>query len=138
MFATHYHELTELAELLEPVFNLNVAVREYEDQVVFLHRIVPGAAGRSYGLHVGKLAGLPRAVLERANAVLNELERSFSRESQRPVLAAAQRRRQRQLRLFEEPEEQVVRQLRELPDDASDPARALELIRNWRSLLGVK
>ena len=137
LFATHYHELTELGELLDPVFNLNVAVREYEDQVVFLHRIVPGAAGRSYGLHVAKLAGISRAVLERANAVLNELEKTFSRESQRPVLAAVQRRRVRQLRLFEEPEEAIVRQLRELDSGQSEPARAAELIRQWRALLGL-
>jgi len=137
LFATHYHELTELAELLDPVFNLNVAVREYEDQVVFLHRIVPGAAGRSYGLHVAKLAGVSPQVLERANAVLNELEKTFSRESQRPVLAAVQRRRQRQLRLFEEPEETVVRQLREFDPGLCDPAAALELVRKWRQLLGL-
>ncbi len=136
LFATHYHELTELAELVEGVSNLNVAVREYEEQVVFLHRIVPGAADRSYGLHVGKLAGLPRAVLERANAVLSELEKTFSRESQRPVLAAAQRRRQRQLRLFEEPEEQMVRELRELGDTPLGHDAALELLRRWRGLLG--
>jgi DNA mismatch repair protein MutS len=137
LFATHYHELTELAELLDPVFNLNVAVREYEDQVVFLHRIVPGAAGRSYGLHVAKLAGVSRAVLERANAVLSELEKTFSRESQRPVLAAVQRRRQRQLRLFEEPEEVVIRQLRELGGRLDDPTAALEHLRQWRQLLGL-
>ena len=137
LFATHYHELTELGELLEPVVNLNVEVREYEDQVVFLHRIVPGAAGRSYGLHVAKLAGIPRAVLERANAVLNELEKTFSRESQRPVLAAVQRRRVRQLRLFEEPEETVVRQLRELDAEHCEAAAALELVRGWRRLLGL-
>jgi DNA mismatch repair protein MutS len=137
LFATHYHELTELGELLEPVINLNVAVREYEDQVVFLHRIVPGAAGRSYGLHVAKLAGIPREVLERANAVLNELEKTFSRESQRPVLAAVQRRRTRQLRLFEEPEETVVRQLRELSAEQHDAAKAADLIRSWRELLGL-
>ncbi len=135
LFATHYHELTELAELLDPVFNLNVAVREYEDQVVFLHKIVPGAAGRSYGLHVARLAGVPPPVLERANAVLNELERTFARESQRPVLAAVQRRRVRQLRLFEPPEETIVRQLREL-DAVPEAARALELIQAWRALLG--
>ncbi|HQL54613.1 MAG TPA: DNA mismatch repair protein MutS, partial [Phycisphaerae bacterium] len=138
LFATHYHELTELGELLEPVFNLNVAVREYEDQVVFLHRIVTGAAGRSYGLHVAKLAGVPRAVLERANAVLNELEKTFSRESQRPVLAAVQRRRMRQLRLFEEPEETIVRQLREMEGGACEPGAALEQIRQWRKLLGLE
>jgi DNA mismatch repair protein MutS len=137
LFATHYHELTELGELLDPVFNLNVAVREYEDQVVFLHRIVPGAAGRSYGLHVAKLAGISPVVLERANAVLNELEKTFARESQRPVLAAVQRRRVRQLRLFEEPEETIVRQLRELDSGQRDPARAAELIRQWRALLGL-
>jgi len=137
LFATHYHELTELGELLEAVFNLNVAVREYEDQVVFLHRIVAGAADRSYGLHVAKLAGVAPNVLERANAVLNELERTFSRESQRPVLAAVQRRRQRQLRLFEEPEEAVVRQMRELAGEQLDANVALELIRKWRQLLGI-
>ena len=137
LFATHYHELTELGELLEPVFNLNVAVREYEDQVVFLHRIVPGAADRSYGLHVAKLAGLPREVLERANAVLNDLEKTFTRESQRPVLAAVQRRRLRQLRLFEEPEETIVRQLRELGTDQLDESSAVEQIYRWRKLLGL-
>jgi DNA mismatch repair protein MutS len=137
LFATHYHELTELGELLEPVCNLNVAVREYEDHVVFLHKIVPGATGRSYGLHVAKLAGLPRDVLERANAVLNELEKTFSRESQRPVLAAVQRRRQRQLRLFEEPEETIVRQLRELDLAACDAAAALGRIHEWRRWLGL-
>jgi DNA mismatch repair protein MutS len=136
LFATHYHELTELAELLDPVFNLNVAVREYEDRIVFLHRILPGSADRSYGLHVAKLAGLPADVMERANAVLAELERSFARESQRPALAAAQRRRTRQLRLFEEPEEVVVRQLRELAEGEVDGPRAAELIRQWRAALG--
>jgi len=133
LFATHYHELTELAGLLPAVFNLTAQVREYEDQVVFLHRIEPGAADRSYGLHVAKLAGLPREVLERANAVLNELERNFARQSQRPVLAAVQRRRLRQLRLFEEPEELIVRELREL--GRLEPTRAAEQIARWQALL---
>ncbi|MGE0480417.1 MAG: DNA mismatch repair protein MutS [Phycisphaerae bacterium] len=136
LFATHYHELTELASLLDGVCNLNVAVRETDEQVVFLHRIVPGAADRSYGLHVAKLAGVPRSVLERANAVLTELEKTFSRESQRPVLAAVQRRRLRQLRLFEEPEEVVTRELRGTADADLSADRALELVRKWRQLLG--
>jgi DNA mismatch repair ATPase MutS len=77
-------------------------------------------------------------VLERANAVLNELEKTFARESQRPVLAAVQRRRLRQLRLFEEPEETVVRELRELSLEPLAPAVALERIRAWRKLLGLE
>ncbi|RMF84232.1 MAG: DNA mismatch repair protein MutS, partial [Planctomycetota bacterium] len=138
LFATHYHELTELGDSdhgLEEVANLNVAVREYEDQIVFLHRIVPGAADRSYGLHVAKLAGVPREVLDRANTVLNELEKTFDRESRRPVLAAMQRRRKRQLRLFEEPEELIVRALREMNVDEVDPAQAAERLRKWRAML---
>ncbi|MBW7905534.1 MAG: DNA mismatch repair protein MutS [Phycisphaerae bacterium] len=135
LFATHYHELTELAELLDGVSNLNVAVREFEDQVVFLHKIVAGAADRSYGLHVAKLAGVPRSAIERAHEVLLELEKTFQRESQRPALAAAQRRRKRQLRLFEEPEEQVVRELRELEPGVLSLDAARELLVRWRGLL---
>ena len=138
LFATHYHELTEIADLLSAVFNLNVAVKEFDDRIVFLHRIVSGPADRSYGLHVAKLAGVPGTVLERANAVLNELEKTFDREARRPVLAAVQRRRQRQLRLFEEPEEQVVRELRELDLAGSDADAVLARLRVWRSLLGVR
>jgi len=137
LFATHYHELTELAELVETVFNLNVLVREHEDQVVFLHRIVPGGASHSYGLHVAKLAGIPGGVLERAHAVLCELERTFAREAQRPALAAVQRRRTRQLRLFEEPEEVVIRRLRELAPTDLEAGRALTLLREWRRTLGM-
>ena len=87
---------------------------------------------------VGKLAGLPRDLLERANTVLNELEKSFSRESQRPALAAVQRRRKKQLRLFEEPEEIVIRDLRELSARPLAPERALECVQRWRELLGIR
>src|SRR6185312_12929793 len=60
LFATHYHELTELADKLPGVANLNVAVREWQDTIVFLHEIVPGAADKSYGIHVAQIAGVPR------------------------------------------------------------------------------
>ena len=76
LFATHYHELTELAQTLPGVRNFSVAVTEEEGRVVFLHRIVPGGADRSYGVHVAQLAGLPRAVVSRAWEVLAELEKS--------------------------------------------------------------
>jgi DNA mismatch repair protein MutS len=134
LFATHYHELTELESLLDGVANFNVSVREFEEKIVFLHKIVPGAAGMSYGLHVAQLAGVPAKVLERAHAVLTELEKTFSRESQRPVLAAAQRRRTRQLRLFEAPEEQVVRELRSRGENPT-PEEAKAAVERWRKMV---
>ena len=73
-FATHYHEITQLPERLENIMNLNVTVREWQDEIVFLHRIVAGAADRSYGIHVAKIAGLPSQVVSRANELLGQLE----------------------------------------------------------------
>ena len=74
VFATHYHELTQLANELPAVRNFTVAVREVGDQVLFLHRLIPGGADRSYGIEVGRLAGLPAAVIARAKEVLALLE----------------------------------------------------------------
>jgi DNA mismatch repair protein MutS len=73
LFATHYHELTDLSQRIKGVKNLNVAVREWEDQVIFLHRIVEGGTDRSYGIHVARLAGVPQTVLVRARQLLSEL-----------------------------------------------------------------
>nr|WP_069305632.1 DNA mismatch repair protein MutS [Methylobrevis pamukkalensis] len=97
LFATHYHELTALSERLERVMNATVKVREWKGDVVFLHEIVPGAADRSYGIQVAKLAGLPAAVVERARAVLTELEKSgghapASLIDDLPLFTAARRR----------------------------------------------
>src|SRR6185503_13533430 len=79
LFATHYHELTQLAELLPGIRNYNVAVSEGDGKVVFLHKIVPGGADRSYGIHVGQLAGLPAPVIQRANEIMAELEKTSGR-----------------------------------------------------------
>jgi len=81
LFATHYHELTELAELFANVRNYNVAVREWMDEVVFLHRILPGGTDKSYGIHVAKLAGLPKTILDRSAEILEELESTFQAEA---------------------------------------------------------
>jgi DNA mismatch repair protein MutS len=83
LFATHYHQLTDLAESLPAARNLNVAVREWGDEIVFLHRIDEGGTDRSYGIHVGRLAGLPEAVLARSRDVLAKLERDEEGLSQR-------------------------------------------------------
>jgi DNA mismatch repair protein MutS len=90
LFATHYHELTELAQTRRGVNNFNVAVREYGDEVIFLRQIIPGAADRSYGIHVARLAGVPDAVLERAKAILELLEKNA--HTPREAIAAIPRR----------------------------------------------
>src|SRR5213075_2760036 len=84
IFATHYHELTQLTEELEHVRNFNVAVREVREEIVFLHRLEPGGADRSYGIHVGRLAGLPAPVVTRAWQVLKLLEAGHHVARQRP------------------------------------------------------
>jgi DNA mismatch repair protein MutS len=75
LFATHYHELTELAEILDRVRNLHISVKEWQDSVIFLHKIVPGATDQSFGIHVAKIAGIPAAVIERAKEILLNLEK---------------------------------------------------------------
>jgi DNA mismatch repair protein MutS len=79
LFATHYHELTQLADLLPGVRNYNVAVTEADGRVIFLHKIIPGGADRSYGIHVAQLAGLPRPVVQRADEIMAELEKTSGR-----------------------------------------------------------
>ncbi len=84
LFATHYHELTELEHTLARVRNFNVAVREWNDDLVFLHKIVPGPADKSYGIHVAQLAGVPRDVVERSKQILARLEKDHHDDRGRP------------------------------------------------------
>jgi len=92
LFATHYHELTELAATLPRVKNYNVAVREWHDQVIFLHKILPGGTDKSYGIQVARLAGLPKEVLARAKEVLNNLEEAELSAEGKPKLAERKKR----------------------------------------------
>jgi DNA mismatch repair protein MutS len=91
LFATHYHELTELAATLPRVKNYNVAVREWHDQVIFLHKILPGGTDKSYGIQVARLAGLPKEVIARAKEVLNNLEEAELRVGRNVPAKAGQR-----------------------------------------------
>ncbi|MBN1341654.1 MAG: DNA mismatch repair protein MutS [Phycisphaerae bacterium] len=138
LFATHYHELTELAEALPGVRNFNVAVREWQDQVVFLHRIVPGGTDKSYGVHVAKLAGIPRDVVERSRVVLAELERNFERNRQAaqvdgPVARAPDAS---QLLLFDDGSGEIVAKLRKLDLDEMTPEQAMKILRKLRDQAG--
>jgi len=92
LFATHYHELTELALAMPGVKNYNVAVREWGDQVVFLRKIIAGGADKSYGIQVARLAGLPPTVLGRAREILRQLEDEELDETGQPRLGKKQRK----------------------------------------------
>ncbi|MGA0845499.1 MAG: MutS-related protein, partial [Luteolibacter sp.] len=83
LFATHYHELTDLAAAKKAVANFNVAVREWNDEIIFLHKILPGGADKSYGIQVARLAGLPKPVIERAKSILSHLEMHSTRPDQK-------------------------------------------------------
>ena len=131
IFATHYHELTDLADAMPGVANFHVIVREWQDEIVFLHKIVPGRSDRSYGIQVARLAGLPPAVLSRAREILAGLERDELTRGGRPSLSAEPVGPRQQLGLFEPPEtvdHPAVRRLRELDVNRLTPLEALSLL----------
>jgi DNA mismatch repair protein MutS len=135
LFATHYHELTDLAGTLSAVRNFNVAVREWDEQLVFLHKIVEGAADKSYGIHVARLAGVPRAVNERAKQILAQLEQEHLNGNGQPKIAAHSRRRRAgdlQLTLFAPCEHPVVERLRGLDLNGTTPLAALQMLQEWQ------
>jgi DNA mismatch repair protein MutS len=128
IFATHYHELTQLADNLVAVRNYNVQVREVGDQVLFLHRLQPGGADRSYGIEVGRLAGLPPAVIKRAAELLRLLEAEqivprTGRAARVPTEAS-----EGQLALFGLMPHPVVQQLKNVEPNAMTPIQALEML----------
>jgi len=122
LFATHYHELTELARFLPRVRNYNVAVAEEGDRVVFLHQIVPGGADRSYGIHVAQLAGLPKPVIRRAEEILRNLEDEAQRS---PTGAPARRLKQAQQLSFLASSHPVLREIEQLDVSSMSPLEAI-------------
>jgi DNA mismatch repair protein MutS len=125
LFATHYHELTQLADLLPGVRNYNVAVNESGGQVVFLHKIIPGGADRSYGIHVGQLAGLPIPVVQRAEQILLQLEKSSGKAIQiNPEIP-------HQMVLFPETNP-LLDDLKKLDINALSPIEALNKLYEWK------
>jgi DNA mismatch repair protein MutS len=125
LFATHYHELTQLAELLPGVRNYNVAVTEAEGKVVFLHKIIPGGADRSYGIHVAQLAGLPRPVIQRADEIMSELEKTSGRAVKINPVAA------QQIALFPETNP-LLNEIKELDINSLSPIEALNKLFEWQ------
>jgi DNA mismatch repair protein MutS len=126
LFATHYHELTELGQLLANVKNLNVAVREWAGEVVFLHKIIPGGTDKSYGLHVAKLAGLPRPILIRSGEILKDLENTFAKEAAGEHLSK-NKTADEQL-LFVQKHKSVLDKLKHLDVNRLTPIEAINLL----------
>ena len=139
VFATHYHELTDLALTKERVRNCNVAVKEWNDEIIFLRKLVDGGTNRSYGIQVARLAGVPGPVLARAKAILKNIETGEltgvgfpqgigEKEKETPAPAV-------QLPLFEKADHAVLRALRELDIDKLTPLEALNRLNELKELL---
>jgi DNA mismatch repair protein MutS len=128
LFATHYHELTELAELFTNVKNCNVAVREWMDEVVFLHKILPGGTDKSYGIHVAKLAGVPKPILERSKEILEELESTFQKEATGSHLSKHKTKQPDKDSLFVQKHKSVLEKLASTDIDNLTPIEAINLL----------
>ncbi len=136
LFATHYHELTALAERLPRVRNFHVAVREWNDEIIFLHKVRPGGTDRSYGIQVARLAGLPARVIERAKAILSELERE--RAELQAAVAPTLVPGPAQLGLFPPTHDPLLEELATTDTSALTPLQALNLLAGWQQRLRTR
>ncbi len=136
LFATHYHELTELELTLRGVKNYNVAVREWNDEVIFLRKVLRGGTDKSYGIQVARLAGLPRAVIERARIILTNLEDESLSADGLPKFAGSPGGRDpgvgRQLYLFETSTHPVLAELKNINLDHLTPFEAMQRLRSMK------
>ena len=132
LFATHYHELTDLSRVLPGVKNFNVQVKEWNDEIIFLRKIVPGGTDKSYGIQVARLAGLPKSVLDRAHEVLFNLEQSEFDEVGIPKISHSEncdtKHSPGQLGLFSEPENPLIQKIKEIDPNQLSPREALEVL----------
>ncbi len=128
LFATHYHELTELAELFETVKNCNVSVREWMDDIVFLHKILPGGTDKSYGVHVAKLAGIPDNIIDRSKEILLELENTFAKEATGKNLSKKKTTKQQTDLLFVQKNKSILDKLNSTDVNNLTPIEAINLL----------
>ncbi|MCC7034010.1 MAG: DNA mismatch repair protein MutS [Acidobacteria bacterium] len=136
VFATHYHELTDLADAFTGVVNMHVAAREWKDDIVFLHKILPGRSDRSYGIQVARLAGLPAPVIARARDILHALEQDELSRGGRPAISGQRPAPQEQLGLFQSTspvEERLRDRLREVDINRTTPLDALQLLQELKT-----
>jgi len=136
LFATHYHELTELARTRPRVKNYNIAVKEWNDEIIFLRKLVEGGTNRSYGIQVARLAGIPAGVIGRAKHILAGIENGPESLFAAPRRPGGPRSRQeeKQMNLFRKPEEVVAERLQKIDITALTPLEALNLLDELRKL----
>ncbi|MEK6194795.1 MAG: DNA mismatch repair protein MutS, partial [Deltaproteobacteria bacterium] len=131
LFATHYHELTELAQTKERVRNYNIAVKEWNDEIIFLRKLVEGGTNRSYGIQVARLAGIPENVVSKAKKILNRIENA-EREPVGEFIGTGQDgkggKQQVQLELFTPPGQEIIKKIKDLDISAITPIEALNLL----------
>jgi DNA mismatch repair protein MutS len=138
LFATHYHELTDLADGLPGVVNAHVTAREWKDEIVFLHKILPGRSDRSYGIQVARLAGMPGPVIARARDILNSLEHDELSRAGRPALSGTAPAPQAQLGLFQAqlgPDDHLRERIREIDLNRTTPLEALQILSELKNEL---
>ncbi len=132
LFATHYHELTDLAATHKRIQNYSIAVREWNDSIIFLHKLVKGATNRSYGVQVAGLAGVPAHVVKRAHEILSSIERGEFSSAGEPAIAASgthgKKQQPCQLPLFQPKDDPLRRTLRQVEVDDISPRQAMELL----------
>ena len=139
LFATHYHELTDLAVVLKGVKNYTIQVKEWNEEIIFLRKIIEGVADKSYGIQVARLAGLPEVLLNRANEVLSNLEKSELSEVRIPRIKNSEKEntlnQSEQYGLFSETVHPVVKQLENLEPDNLSPRQAIETLYELKKLI---
>ena len=132
LFATHYHELTDLSHVLPGVKNFNVQIKEWNDEIIFLRKIVPGGTDKSYGIQVARLAGLPKVVLDRANEVLYNLEQREFDEIGAPKIFRSENNQNQhsfsQLGLFQQPDIPLIKKMKQINPNELSPREALEVL----------
>lgn len=137
LFATHYHELNELADIFHRIKNFKVDVREYGDKVIFLHKVLPGFADHSYGIQVAQMAGLPNEVTDRAKEVLKNLE------SSELVMRKGENRQQTndramQLTMFELKDDELRQGLQKINIDEMTPLEAIKALADLKGKMDAK
>lgn len=141
LFATHYHELNEMEKSFSRIKNFHIAIKELENRVIFLRKFIPGGSEHSFGIHVAKMAGMPKSVVSRANTILKELEQSHQKQSlTKPVADLADHREGLQLSFFQLDDpvlKQIRDQIRDLDVDNLTPIEALNKLNEIKKISGL-